>query len=250
MSSPVPSGDTLLGDRSSTARQEPVAPADDIAAAQAAREEAIRALLALPDEPRPTLIPPAQVPVADRLVSASPGTRAPETQPANLPVFRTSNRGPGTSVTLAEASFGLVALVLAGVLVFLAGREWNSRARAARCAEELRGLAAAFEQFRQEEGKWPAAATARGAIPAGMERLLSADMWARPTPLGGHYAWVKAARQNPPALAITAFVPDAPLALSADQLRRIDALLDDGDLATGRFRTGFNGWPVFFLKGD
>lgn len=241
-------GDTHLGDGPPAAGSEPLAPTGDTAAAKAAREEAIRALLAMPDEPRPTLIKSADVVVVERPVYVAPETLAPETHPTSLPLFPSATRAASASLTLVEAGLGLLALVLAGVLVFLAGKEWNARARAARCADELRGLAAGFERYRREEGKWPAAATARGAIPAGMERFLAADTWMRPTPLGGHYAWVKAARKNPPALAITAFVPDAPLDLS--QLRRIDALLDDGDLTTGRFRTGFNGWPTYFLKGD
>jgi hypothetical protein len=149
--------------------------------------------------------------------------------------------------TVAEVGLGLLVVVLAGALALLAGNEFRSRAKAAHTATELRTLATAFENHRRETGKWPGAAPARGAVPAGLEKSLSSDTWSRPTPLGGHYAWVKSARKNPPALAITAFVPDAPLTISRDELQRIDRLLDDGDLATGRFRTGFNGWPVYFL---
>ena len=50
------------------------------------------------------------------------------------------------------------------------------------------------------------------------------------------------------AIIVTAFFPQAPLALSRADLLRIDAQLDDGNLATGRFRTGFNGWPVYTLE--
>jgi hypothetical protein len=46
-------------------------------------------------------------------------------------------------------------------------------------------------------------------------------------------------------IAITAFSPKAPLALTSKDLLYIDSKLDDGNLATGRFRTGFNGWPVY-----
>jgi type II secretory pathway pseudopilin PulG len=46
-------------------------------------------------------------------------------------------------------------------------------------------------------------------------------------------------------IAITAFSPKEPLALTSKDLLYIDSKLDDGNLATGRFRTGFNGWPVY-----
>ena len=47
---------------------------------------------------------------------------------------------------------------------------------------------------------------------------------------------------------LTAFVPQFPLTLTRADLQRIDRLIDDANLATGRFRTGFNGWPVYLLE--
>ena len=78
---------------------------------------------------------------------------------------------------------------------------------------------------------------------------------------GGNYGWVPPDTANGSgeaegaksggngAIVVTAFTPSFPLVLSAADLAYIDAKLDDGNLKTGRFRTGFNGWPVL-LVGD
>lgn len=60
----------------------------------------------------------------------------------------------------------------------------------------------------------------------------------------------KPAREPVAMIAVTAFAPDSPLRLTAQQLLEIDRRIDDGNLATGRFRTGFNGWPVYRLQPD
>lgn len=149
----------------------------------------------------------------------------------------------GGAFTLAELALAGLSLVLATVLGFMGAAEWRARGRADRCAAELRTLAAVFETHRRDTGTWPAATGEPGAAPAGLETLLPRDTWTQPTPFGGRYAWV----EKTPALAVTAFVPDAPLALSRRDLQRIDARLDDGNLATGRFRTGYHGWPLYLL---
>lgn len=104
------------------------------------------------------------------------------------------------------------------------------------------------------------------ALPAALAHALEDTNWRRGSPFGGVYEWipdrrstpasaprqpsaapVPAARRPAGAIAITAFAPNFPLTASRADLLAVDAVLDDGNLATGRFRTGFNGWPIYFL---
>jgi hypothetical protein len=48
-------------------------------------------------------------------------------------------------------------------------------------------------------------------------------------------------------IALSAFSPASPHLLSEADLLALDARLDDGNLATGRFRAGFNRWPIYVV---
>jgi hypothetical protein len=97
-------------------------------------------------------------------------------------------------------------------------------------------------------------------MPAGIEDLLKDTNWRKASPFGGSYGWVAPDPVSPPAdgsgrgqsgaIVLTAFAPSFPLTLSRRDLLYIDARIDDGNLATGRFRTGFNGWPVYLVGED
>jgi hypothetical protein len=71
---------------------------------------------------------------------------------------------------------------------------------------------------------------------------------APPTPAPPTHA-ARAAPRGIGTIALTAFPPERPLSLRRADLVRIDRQLDDGNPATGRFRTGFNGWPVYAPDG-
>ena len=97
-----------------------------------------------------------------------------------------------------------------------------------------------------------------GVVPPGMASALRAIAWTTPTPLGGHYRWTHRApplaegatpsAPLPGTITLTAFPPSPPLRLSRDDLLALDRRLDDGDLATGKFRAGFNGWPTLTVR--
>lgn len=199
-----------------------------------------------PPAPATSLGSDESVAVDDLLATPAAEAHVPlgtSADPASKPLSPSS---PVRGAAFTRAELGLAGLIvmLAAGLAFTGLAEWRDRRRADRCAAHLRTLAAVFEGHRRNAGAWPAAALEQGAFPPGMEAVLPRDPWSQPTPFGGHYSWVN---QGAPALAITAFVPDAPLACSRRDLQRIDRLLDDGNLATGRFRTGYNGWPVYLL---
>jgi type II secretory pathway pseudopilin PulG len=132
-------------------------------------------------------------------------------------------------------------LALAGMLLATGLGRFRQQARCSRFISDIRGFAAAFENVRRQSGQWPA--TPEGAGPS------LARSWRDGSPFGGEYGWVPPARSDGAgSITLTAFSPGFPLLLSIADLRRIDARMDDGNLATGRFRTGFNGWPVYLVE--
>lgn len=157
--------------------------------------------------------------------------------------------------TLFEVSLILLSCVFAAILAGWWVGQIRQRARCDRFVEDLRTFSTAFHGYRQKQGKWPAGNNGAVVIPAGMERSLQETNWLKPTPLGGNYSW--GAPSPTPAegkalevgtLRVTAFPPNQPLEVSAADLLYIDGQIDDGNLATGNFRTGFNGWPVYLVK--
>lgn len=142
----------------------------------------------------------------------------------------------------AEALLALLVLALAGALVLAVAGRFRQRLRCDRFIAELRAHATALEGHHRRHGAWPATA-------AEVADLRTNPAWARGSPFGGAYGWSAPASGRPGRITLTAFAPHPPLALSPADLRYIDARLDDGDPAGGRFRAGFNGWPVY-LVGD
>ena len=143
--------------------------------------------------------------------------------------------------TSGEMLLGLLVVLLAAILLFMVVARFAQRARGERLGRDLQAIAAAFAQARTASGRWP----------QGPEEVphLGETAWADASPFGGHYGWVPPKPPaRPGAVTLTAFSPDRPLELTRADLLAIDRLIDDGDLATGRFRTGFNGWPIYLVE--
>lgn len=155
---------------------------------------------------------------------------------------RGRSRAPG--FTLAEMMLVLLVIVLAGGLLFTwLGRERRHRG-GARFMADMQEFAAAFQGYQRLHRAWPPPTTGEITVPRGMEEALVETNWADPSPFGGRYDW-----SGRGAVMLTAFAPAFPLELTRAELLAIDRQFDDGNLATGRLRTGFNGWPVY-LVGD
>ncbi len=155
-------------------------------------------------------------------------------------------RDPGNGrrgLVLVELLLILLVLVLAMVLLFMGLDRIRHQARREQLGADLPAFAKIFEQARAENGRWPATAAEAGSH-------LRDGRWADGSTLGGEYGWVPpGAAGRPGMITLTAFSPHFPLELTRADLLAIDRRVDDGNLATGRFRTGFNGWPVY-LVGD
>lgn len=162
--------------------------------------------------------------------------------------LRTVPRGRGGSggrrgLVLVELLLILLVLVLAGVLLFMGLGRIRHQARLEQFGADMQAFTKVFEQARAENGRWPATAAEAGP-------RLPEDRWADGSDFGGEYGWVPPdAAGRPGMITLTAFSPNFPLKLTRADLLALDRRIDDGNLATGRFRAGFNGWPVY-LAGD
>jgi type II secretory pathway pseudopilin PulG len=160
-----------------------------------------------------------------------------------LTMQRERGRHRASGLVLVELLLLLLVLVLAVILTFTVLGRIRQRARLEQLGTDLRVFAAVLEKVHAESGHWPATAEAAGA------RLREVG-WSDSPAVGGEYGWVPPEGAGRPGrITLTAYTPHFPLNLSQDDLLELDRRIDDGDPATGRLRTGFNGWPVY-LVGD
>jgi prepilin-type N-terminal cleavage/methylation domain-containing protein len=128
-----------------------------------------------------------------------------------------------TAFTLVEI---MIVVAIIGILAALgipALQRAQERSLASRLANDFHQFEAAFHRYALEIGQWPAAGGA-GAVPAGMAGFLPAAFTA-PSPVGGNYQW------SGPSHSVALVNSQATDAV----MRRVDVLLDDGNLATGDF---------------
>jgi type II secretory pathway pseudopilin PulG len=125
------------------------------------------------------------------------------------------------------------------------------KAKTAALVNDFRTFATAFQTHAHDAGSWPPEAAA-GVVPTGMTpEELKYDDWTHTTPMGGKFDWeynqIHGGVQSRAAITITP-TSDAPLVIDSALLLDIDRAIDDGDLATGNFRTGFGGRPLFVIE--
>ncbi|AOS44471.1 hypothetical protein Verru16b_01533 [Lacunisphaera limnophila] len=154
----------------------------------------------------------------------------------------------------------LMVVVLIISILFLAAvptyQQIQRKARAAAIANDFRVFSSFFQAYAHERGSWPAEAGA-GIVPTGIDASdLQFENWTRGTPIGGKFDWEY--NQTHPggtspggrwrsAIAINS-TADSALLIDADLMETIDETLDDGNLTTGNFRSGFGDCPLFILE--
>jgi hypothetical protein len=125
--------------------------------------------------------------------------------------------------------------------------------------EDLGRFSTVFSEYEQTNHRWPASSHPGTNLPPEIVAKLEGSNWTKGSPFGGSYTWVAHELTNASdglkpkwdrmgAVTLTAFSPSFPLTMDQSDLINIDRKIDDGNLATGRFRTGFNGWPVYLVK--
>lgn len=141
-----------------------------------------------------------------------------------------------------ESGFTLVEImtvvVIIGLLASIALPAFSLSRKTAianRVAEDLRTFTDAFEIYATENGSYPAD-MGPGSLPSVMNDYLRKSVFEAKTPAGGNYDWDNG--QFGTTAGVSVFSPTVEL----EVLQKVDTILDDGNLAAGRFRSRAAGY--------
>ena len=109
-----------------------------------------------------------------------------------------------------------------------------------RFAADLRVARDAFIEYSADNRKYPPD-TMPGVVPVGMADYLLRVPWTQRTVIGGQWDWDNA--QFGCKAGVSVYQPTA----SLDTMRKLDAIIDDGDLSTGSFRARSAGY-IFIIE--
>jgi type IV pilus assembly protein PilA len=130
----------------------------------------------------------------------------------------------------------MVVVVIIGLLAALAIPAFRRAQRASqntRVVNDFRVFAQAFEIYNTQNGGWPdsAAPAVLPSLPVSIADTLRGASWGGRTAVGGQWQWDNSLTASGDAgICITGFT------CTDEQLTELDAKLDDGNLATGRFK--------------
>jgi type II secretory pathway pseudopilin PulG len=169
------------------------------------------------------------------------------------PVFASSpmRHGPARGFSFFGISIALFGLTVVALFTTPVLQRMIRAQRVSATLTDLQRFASALEQYAHDHGDWPAAATAPGACPPGLDTTLGATRWSQPTPIGGHYVWLVDTLQRGERIRAAIAIVNTgrePLTLDKALVRE---LLDQakGMRAIGwRLRLGFRNEPVFVLE--
>lgn len=121
----------------------------------------------------------------------------------------------------------MITVVVIGLLAAMAIPAMQivrEKAVAVRYANDFRQFSAALQRYNLENGDWPPAQTTPGAVSAQLASYMPSS-WSEPSPMGSGYTWSGSTAR------IRLLNSNANDAV----MKRVDALLDDGDLSSGDF---------------
>jgi prepilin-type N-terminal cleavage/methylation domain-containing protein len=147
--------------------------------------------------------------------------------------IRTSDSRAG--FTLVEI---MIVVAIIGLLLGIALPSFvkaRKRAQATAFVACLRVASDAFTMRAAEAGQFPPDGMP-GGMPAGMGPYLAKMAWAERTPIGGRWDWDNG--QFGFKAGVSVYQPDR----TPQEMEEIDAMIDDGDLSKGAFRSRADGY--------
>lgn len=133
--------------------------------------------------------------------------------------------------TLVEMMIVVAIIALLAAIAVPAFLRARQRSQNAKFINGLRIASDAITMYAIENGGRYPADVNRGVVPAGMETYLDQSLdWTGATPIGGRWDWDFG---RPGAKAAVSVIGSS---ASTERMQEIDAMWDDGDLSTGRFR--------------
>lgn len=149
-------------------------------------------------------------------------------------------RGSRAGYTLVEIMIVVAIIGLLAVIALPSFARVRVIASGIQVANNLRVFGHAFAQYAIEHGSYPP--DNHEELPAGMEGYIDAADFNVTTAIGGRYNW-----EGPDQYAF-AGVSVSSSSYPQEELTRIDAAVDDGDLSTGQYRVPGNGRFTFIIE--
>lgn len=150
-------------------------------------------------------------------------------------------RPPATSAfTLVEI---MIVVTIIGLLAAMSLPVWSkSRRNSQNTAfiNDLRANIAGLQICAFETGSWPPEA-AQGVVPAQLAPYVQSPIWTNPSVIGGRWDWDFNQFGCVAGLSVNGVTVDS------QQVQEIDAKIDDGNLATGRFHSTSSGY-IYVLE--
>jgi prepilin-type N-terminal cleavage/methylation domain-containing protein len=142
----------------------------------------------------------------------------------------------------------MVVVTVIGILATLsipAFKAASLRARGTEFINDARVFSEAFHRYAQEKGAFPRNQRNRDRFPPNMEGYINEEDWRGGTPLGGRYSWDDFRRNR--RFGHRGAIMVIRSSMKMDQLRQIDAWLDDGNTNTGIMQVRSAGTRVYYM---